>query len=66
MWLFKQCLNILIESLFKACVLLSTNTAKTQENCLTSHYAIINYVLKQYGMDENNTTVDADIGTFKQ
>lgn len=66
MSLFKNSVSDLVESVNKARVSLPTGTAKAKEGCLKLYYAIINYFMKGYTADDNNTTVDAKIQTFKQ
>lgn len=45
---------------------LRTETAKSKEGRLTSFYAIVNYLLKQFATEDNIATVEADIWDFRQ
>lgn len=66
MWLFKNYLADPVEAVSKAQVAFRTQTAKSKEGCLASFSTIVKYPLKRSAMDDNITTVDANIRTFKQ
>lgn len=65
-WLINHYLSGPGKSVIKALVASSTDTARVQEAYLTSCSAIINYLLKRYPTDDNITTADAAVQTFKQ
>lgn len=65
-WLLKHYPNGPVRSVINAHVVLQTETARTQEGCLTFYSAIGNYLLKRHATDDNFAIVDADFRTFKQ
>lgn len=65
MCLFKQHRNNPVESVVKARVALSTETARAQEGCLMSYLAIVYYLLNRNATENNIAIVDDYIHTFK-
>lgn len=65
-YLFKHSLVVLVKSVIKTLVALPVETARLQEEYLTSYFPIISYLLKRYMTNDNIVTVDADIQTLKQ
>lgn len=65
MWLFEHYLNRPVESVINARFALPAETARAQNGCLTSYFAIINWLLKRYEIDKNITIVDTDIRAYK-
>lgn len=66
MWPFKNYLSVPVESVIKNGVAIRTQTAGAQEAYFTSHFAIVNYLLRLYATDENIAAVDADIWASRQ
>lgn len=59
-------LTVPVEAVIEAQVALPIETTNSEEGCLTSVFAIVNNLLRQFETEENIAAVDTDIRNFKQ
>lgn len=66
MALFKAYLSGPVEAVIKARVALHTEAANSKERYLTLFSAIVSYLLKRFGVDDNITIAASNIRNFKE
>lgn len=66
MWLFRGYLTGLVEAVVKPFVTRLNSVQTGNVGCLQAYYEVVQFLMKRYAIDDNNTNVDKKVDDLRQ